>query len=181
MEIAINRQQYRTNRALKQSQATPEMTEAGGYYGNSMSRGMPPAAANAGPPRRAGFRSMFHRDTSHAAIVPKDPNTLPSHPRPSDMTDVPIMGEVRDGLISSDELAFNDGSSFNGTERPPPVRITTNTAPRPAAGEYHEGEVSPETYLPTTEAIDEQAAKPMEKGNKKKRWRKDAVDKYTNS
>lgn len=65
--------------------------------------------------------------------------------------EVPTWGEVS-SLHDSDRLFFNDGESRD--EHGPPVRITSTTAPRPAADEYNDGYVADRDIVSSPEEED---------------------------
>ncbi|KAK3390126.1 hypothetical protein B0H63DRAFT_538286 [Podospora didyma] len=129
LEIHINRTRYRLSRPLRDAD--------GEYISKSGHLGMPPQRRD-----KKYFLGLGRHNKAAAAPVITNPDHLPPHQQLSDMHErhVPVAewGEVS-SLHDSDRLYFNDGASRDEHGPPPPVRMTSTTAPQPAAGVVNEG------------------------------------------
>lgn len=130
LEIKMNRTRYRLSRPIRD--ADGELITKSDHYG-----------AVGAPPQRwhdFGRRGVAGRRAAPVA----HPDQLPAHQQFADIqerqVEVPAWGDVS-SLHDSDRLYFNDGASRDEHGPPPPVRMTSTTAPRPAAGVYNEGVV----------------------------------------
>ena len=137
----MNRSRYRLSRPIRD--ADGEYITKSDHYG-------------APPQRRHGKRALWGPDGfgRHGMAPVAHPDQLPPHQQFSDIqsrqVEVPSWGEVS-SLHDSDRLYFNDGASRDEHGPPQPVRMTSTTAPRPAAGVYNEGIVGDIEYAPTAE------------------------------
>ena len=137
LEVHINRTRYRNSRPIR---------DADGEYitkSDAQNHGLPPQ-------RRHGLKGLRGLTFRGAAAPAGNPDVLPPHSQLGDARttrrfEVPPpahqWGDVS-SLHDSDRLEFNDGQDPGG----PPVRMTSTTAPRPAAHEYVEGDVGDRVY-----------------------------------
>lgn len=131
LEISLNRNRHRASRPIRD--ADGEYINKSDYYG----QGAPPQ-------RRQGLKP-FLGALPFRRREPVDPDVLPMHQQPgqTQTRQVDTWGEVV-SLHDSDRLYFNEGEDRD--EHGPPVQFTSTTAPRPAAGQYNEGELSDREY-----------------------------------
>jgi hypothetical protein len=142
----MNRSRVRLDRPIRDAD--------GEYLSKSDHYGAPPQ-------RRHGRRPFlgldgFGRNGIAGGRAPHvaNPDQLPAHEQFADIqerqVEVPAWGDVS-SPHDSDRLYFNDGASRDEHGPPPPLRMNSTTAPRPAAGVYNEGIVGDVEYEPTPE------------------------------
>ena len=138
LEVHISRKRYRNSRPIRDADGE-YITKSDGQH-----HGLPPQ-------RRHGLKGLrgFTFRGAAAAPPPANPDALPAHSQLGDARtrQVALAAPAEWGDVSSlhdsDRLEFNDGQGAGGAG---PVRMTSTTAPRPAAGVYTEGNVGDRVY-----------------------------------
>lgn len=148
----MNRNRHRVSRPVRDADGEYLSKSAAYYTGEGPAPYSGPGAFSPPPQRRdawraggGGFLAALGRQKTYrgAPMEEQQPDLLPAHQQPRDVvaTSQPVetWGEVvslHSTSRGSDELYFNEAR-----EPGPPVRFTPTTAPRPAAGQYAEGEL----------------------------------------
>lgn len=155
----MNRSRHRASWPIRDDADGECLSKSGVSHTGPAPYDAPAAAAAAAPPpqRRdtwrqggGGLLAALRRQNTYrgAPMEEQHPDLLPAHQQPRDVVTTharpaEMWGEVVSLRDSGDELYLNEARGVgDGAGAGAPVRFTPTTAPRPAAGEYAEGELA---------------------------------------